>query len=97
MRPDNNPFRREAYCSTAANGYVCGLRIRRSQREGIDAAKAKGKHLGRPRVEIPEEFPIVYDDWKKGKHTAKFAMQRLGLKSSSFYRIVKQYETNMIQ
>lgn len=73
------------------------LTIRRRQREGIDAAKAKGKHLGRPRLEIPEEFPVVYDDWKKGNYTAKFAMQRLGLKSSSFYRIVKQYETNMIK
>ena len=73
------------------------LTIRRRQREGIEAAKAKGKHLGRPKMEMPEEFPDVYNDWKHGNYTAKIAMQRLGLKRSSFYRIVKKYETEMIK
>lgn len=66
--------------------------IRKRQREGIDAAREKGKHLGRPRLEIPDAFPNVYAEWKQGTYTAKKAMEQLGMKSSSFYRMVKQYE-----
>ena len=73
------------------------ITIRRRQREGIEAARAKGKHLGRPKIMIPKEFPDVYNDWKHGNYTAKFAMEQLGLKRSSFYRIVKKYEADMIK
>ena len=69
------------------------LTIRRRQREGIDAAKAKGKHLGRPRMEIPGEFPEVYEQWKKGEITAVWAMKKLGMKRTSFYKQVKRYES----
>ena len=69
------------------------ISIRQRQREGIDAAKRKGKHLGRPKLVIPDQFPEVYDIWKSGKITAKFAMAKLGMKSSSFYRAVRQYES----
>ena len=68
------------------------LSIRQRQREGIDAAKKRGKHLGRPKLIIPEHFPEVYAEWKAGKYTARYAMSRLGMKSSSFYRAVKKYE-----
>ena len=39
--------------------------IRKRQREGIDAAKAKGKHLGRPKIDLPEEYKVVIDKWRK--------------------------------
>lgn len=68
------------------------LTIRKRQREGIEAAKAKGKHLGRPKLAIPADFPDIYKDWKDGKYTARYAMQKLGLTASSFYRIVRTYE-----
>lgn len=68
------------------------LTIRKRQREGIEAAKRKGKHLGRPKMVIPDEFPVVYEKWKSGKCTAKAAMQKLGMASTSFYRAVKLYE-----
>ena len=69
------------------------LSIRQRQREGIDAAKKKGKHLGRPRLLVPDQFPQVYERWKAGKCTAKYAMTVLGLSSSSFYRLVKKQES----
>lgn len=69
------------------------LTIRKRQREGIEAAKKRGKHLGRPRLVIPESFPAVYVEWKAGNTTAKHAMKVLGISSTSFYRIVKQYES----
>lgn len=68
------------------------LTIRKRQREGIDAAKKAGKHLGRPVLSIPDNFNDVYEEWKNGEITAKKAMQILGMSSSSFYRKVREFE-----
>jgi len=64
--------------------------IRKRQAEGIAAAKAKGKQLGRPRISVPENWGKVYTAWQDGKITAKVAMEQTGLKRTSFYKIVKQ-------
>lgn len=37
------------------------LTIRKRQREGIEAAKIKGKHLGRPKLRVPENFDELYN------------------------------------
>ena len=63
--------------------------IRQRQAEGIAAAKAKGKKLGRPTITVPDNWSEVYADWKAGNITAKEAMRRTGLKRSSFYKLVK--------
>lgn len=68
------------------------LTIRRRQREGIDAAKKRGKHLGRPKAVAPDNFTDVYDEWKGSKITARQAMKKLGLTRSTFYRMVWTYE-----
>jgi len=68
------------------------LTIRKRQKEGIDAAKRKGKHMGRPKVVYPNNFVEVYGHWKTNKLSAKQAMRTMGLSSSTFYRLVKQYE-----
>lgn len=68
------------------------ITIRKRQREGIDAAKVKGKHLGRPRIVFPDEWEEIYGQWKDGKITAKQAMEQLDLKHSSFYKLAKEYE-----
>lgn len=59
------------------------------QMEGQAVARAKGKHMGRPKCEIPPNFMEVYREWKEKKITAVEAMQRTGMKKSSFYKIVK--------
>ena len=64
--------------------------IRKRQAEGIAAAKAKGKHLGRPRIAVPENWDEVYAAWKNGKITAKAAMEQSGLKRTSFYKLVNR-------
>jgi len=66
--------------------------IKERQREGIEAAKQKGKHLGRPRVEKPDNWDEVIDKWKEGELTAKEAMTILGLKKSSFYKKLKYWK-----
>ena len=62
--------------------------IRQRQAEGIAAAKAKGKHLGRPALKIPVDWNEVYASWMAGEITAKEAMRRTGLKRTSFYKLV---------
>lgn len=69
--------------------------IKQRQREGIEAAKKKGKHLGRPRIQRPDNFVEVYRCWRAEKITAKEAMRLLKMSSSSFYRMVKQFESNL--
>lgn len=68
------------------------LTIRKRQREGIEAAQKKGKHLGRPKKQMPPLMGEVYDAWKRGEITARKAMGLLGVKSSTFYRMVREYE-----
>lgn len=67
--------------------------IRKRQRQGIDAAKAKGKHLGRPQAALPDNFKEVYGEWKTEKITATAAMKKLNLKRTTFYKLVKEYES----
>lgn len=64
------------------------------QLEGIAIAKAQGKHLGRPKAEYPNNFKEQYELWKQGSQTAKATMDNLGLKRTTFYKLVKQYEGN---
>ncbi|CAH2463026.1 recombinase family protein [Bacillus sp. S4] len=66
--------------------------IKQRQAEGISLARKQGKRLGRPPVEITEEFTDAYKEWKSGSITAVGAMKKYGIKRSSFYKLAKQYE-----
>lgn len=66
--------------------------IRERQAEGIAAAKAAGKRLGRPSKTMPKGFPTAYKDWKAGKATAAATWRMLGLTKSTFYKLAKEYE-----
>lgn len=73
--------------------------IRIRQREGIEAAKRRGKYLGRPRksyeLMTKEEkriFEKEYNKWKAGEQTAVQTFRKLGVAKSTFYKIVKEYE-----
>lgn len=66
--------------------------IKQRQAEGIALAKKKGKHLGRPPVQITDQFIQAYRDWQSGKITAVGAMRKYDIKRSSFYKLVKEYE-----
>ncbi|KAB7704452.1 recombinase family protein [Bacillus aerolatus] len=67
-------------------------RIRKRQREGIDVALKNGVAFGRPKVQITEEFEEVYHRWKSGELTAVKTMQEVGLKKTTFYKLVREYE-----
>ena len=64
--------------------------IRRRQEEGIAVAKAKGKHLGRPKAVFPDNWGEVYQAWKNGEITAVEAMRRTETKRTTFYKLAKQ-------
>lgn len=61
--------------------------IKQRQAEGIQAAKAKGKKLGRPALTFPDNWDGVYARWRAGEITAKAAMEQTGLKRTSFYKL----------
>jgi DNA invertase Pin-like site-specific DNA recombinase len=69
--------------------------ILQRQREGIDVAKAQGKHLGRPPVELPKEWTRLYKEWKAGKITAVKFMNEIDMKKATFYNKVKEYEATL--
>lgn len=68
--------------------------IKKRQKQGIETAKANGKHLGRPNTNYPEKWKDTYTSWKSGSITATTAMVQLGLKRTTFYKLVKNYENS---
>lgn len=64
--------------------------IKIRQAEGIQAAKAKGKHLGRPRAKITSEFKEAYTKWKQEEITAVEAIKISKVSKTTFYRLVKE-------
>lgn len=72
------------------------------QRQGIDVmpivngkrvSLKKGKGAtGRPNATYPDNWEPVYADWQAGKITAVKAMEQLGLKRTTFYKLAKNYK-----
>lgn len=69
------------------------------QKEGIAVAKAKGKHLGRPQLNLNTltkqqraDLEANYQAWKDKSITGVKLMEILELKKNSFYKITDEYE-----
>jgi DNA invertase Pin-like site-specific DNA recombinase len=62
------------------------------QREGIALAKQQGEYKGRQKIDFPDKWKEVYEQYKCRKITDTRAMELLGLKRNTFYTLVKQYE-----
>lgn len=56
-------------------------------REGIAIAKREGVYKGRKPIEIPDGWDDAIKSWQSGKITAREAMDQLGLKPNTFYRL----------
>lgn len=61
------------------------------QREGIEAAMARGVEFGRPKLKKPENYDSVMSRVFSGELTAVAAMAELGVKKTSFYKLRKMY------
>lgn len=76
--------------------------ILQRQAEGIKVAKAQGKHLGRPQLNLAsiskQQRQLLeqnYPKWKSKEITGVQFMTLLELKKNSFYKIVGEYENEL--
>ena len=70
--------------------------IRQRQAEGIAAAKARGVRFGRPPATLPENFHLVYQQWKSGKITGLEAARMCDMPMSTFRYRAEIYENAKI-
>jgi len=61
------------------------------QAEGIAAAKAQGKHMGRPLKKPPENFAVVVKEWERGKLPFNEVLKQTGLKRATFYNRLREF------
>lgn len=61
------------------------------QREGIDAAMAKGVEFGRPKLKKPDNYDDVMAKVVAGEITGVQAMKLMGVKKTSYYKLKKMY------
>ena len=66
------------------------IKIKTRQAEGIAIARIKGTQFGRPKVQVPPNFENEVRKWKSGEQTATDTMSVLGLKRTTFYKLVKE-------
>ena len=63
--------------------------IKERQKQGIEAAKARGVRFGRPIKDTPEGFEDIIQDYRTNKITFKEAVLLSGLPKTTFYRKMK--------
>lgn len=63
------------------------------QKEGILLAKLENKYKGRKPIPFPENWEFVYKKWKSRELTGVEAKRILHLKHSTFYKLLKIYES----
>lgn len=61
------------------------------QREGIDAAMARGVEFGRPKLKKPDNYEAVMQRVASGEIKGVQAMKILGVKKTSYYKLKKMY------
>ncbi len=81
-------------------GYVAEMErrnIRKRQEEGIEIAKEKGVKFGRKKLAWPETWEDDYNQWRKKECTAMSLVRKYGWNSTSFYRKVKEWESQLLK
>lgn len=68
--------------------------ILQRQREGIDLCLSEGRPYGRPSAQISDTFAANYHKWKAGEIKAVDFMQLEGLAKSTFYKLVRRFESD---
>lgn len=68
--------------------------ILQRQREGIDLCLSEGRPYGRPSVQISDTFTAHYQQWKAGEIKAVDFMRLEGLPKSTFYKLVRRFESD---
>jgi len=64
---------------------------KKRQTAGIAAAKARGTTFGRKRIEMPQGFALLAEQWDKHEISAGEAARQLGVSRQTFLRRAKEY------
>ena len=70
------------------------MNIRQRQREGIEAARLRGVHMGRPATQLPQNFEQALGRWLAHELSGREAAKLCGLPLSTFYRKSKEMQKN---
>ena len=65
--------------------------IKKRQKQGIAAAKAKGVHMGRPVKNVPDNFGQLVRQWEKKKIPLGKVLRECGMSEATFYRRLREY------
>ncbi|MBR5535542.1 MAG: recombinase family protein [Clostridia bacterium] len=65
--------------------------IRKRQKQGIAAAKAKGIRFGRPELKMPDNFGDIISKWEENKIETREACSMCNMSRATFYRKVREY------
>ena len=65
--------------------------IKKRQAAGIAAAKARGVHMGRPALPVPDSFAATLKAWESGKISLQEARKRCNMTETTFYRRRREY------
>lgn len=66
--------------------------IRKRQREGIAAAKAKGVRFGRPEIPLLDNFDEIHRAWRDKKITLRQAASACNMPEGTFYSKARKLE-----
>lgn len=67
-------------------------------KEGLEQARNRGSKLGRPKIEITEDFKIVWKKWKKGEYkTTVQAIRESKTSKTTFYRFASLLQQQEVQ
>lgn len=65
--------------------------IRQRQAEGIAAAKKRGVRFGKPKIELPENFPDLYEKWNHKEITIQEFAKLCNVGRSTLYVKISEY------
>ena len=65
------------------------------QAEGIAAAKLRGVHMGRPIIELPENFAYYHEQWRSKKMKRAEILEALNIDAIKFYTYTRSYENHL--
>ena len=57
--------------------------------------KKNNKYKGRKKIERPKNFIDIYNKWRCRELTGIKAMELLGVKKNTFYKLIKEYEAEL--
>lgn len=69
--------------------------IKQRQREGIDAARRRGKRLGRPSTEYPQEWKAIYSAWESKKLETIEAAKKCKISKVTFLKLASKWSEHV--